>query len=79
MRMDDAVQIVVPEEDKLANCPVCKSDNVAYVQKIGIDMDVLWHGMCFNCEHIGPGAAAWQVAGKMWNGENNHEETNQSV
>ena len=53
MSLDDICQIITPEDDsqfRLRACPVCESDNVAYVQQSGSGK---WHGKCFDCGHTG--------------------------
>ena len=73
MKMDDFSQIVKPDADsqfRLRVCPVCESDNVAYVQR---SENGHWHGKCFDCDHIGKGSAVMHDAQAMWNKEIRHE------
>ena len=68
MSMDDVIQVKVPEHDSqycLRACPVCQSDNVAYIQTAS-DGE-LWHGKCFDCGHIGQGAEIQHDAQISWN------------
>ena len=67
MVMDDVIQIITPAPDShflLLPCPVCKGDNVAYVQKTN---DEMWHGKCFDCGFTGEGATARHDAQLLWN------------
>lgn len=68
MAIDDVIQIITPESDShymLLPCPVCGSDNVAYVQKNNDGTP--WHGRCFDCDYTGEGAAVRHDAQLMWN------------
>lgn len=69
MVMDDMIQIKKPATDSqflLLPCPVCQSDNVAYVQKKTNGTE-LWHGCCFDCGLTGEGAAVMHDAQLLWN------------
>lgn len=73
MKMDDICQIITPEDDsqfRLRACPVCESDNVAYVQQ---SCNGKWHGKCFDCGHSGEGAQVRHDAQRVWNEEICHE------
>ena len=68
MSMDDVIQIVTAEPDSqyvLRVCPACQGDNVAYVQTASDGG--MWHGKCFDCGHIGQGAAIRHDAQRNWN------------
>ena len=68
MSMDDVIQIIKPAPDSqflLLRCPVCDSDNVAYMQTAG-DGE-LWHVRCFDCGFTGDGSAGRHDAQMIWN------------
>ena len=63
MIMDDAVQIIKPDDDdQLVRCK-CGSDNVAYV----LGVDDLWRVRCFDCGYTGHGAEVQHETQVKWN------------
>lgn len=65
--MDDISQVIVPDDGsqlRLRVCPECKSDNVAYVRRSDSGN---WHGRCFDCGYVGPGALVRHDAQGAWN------------
>lgn len=67
MKLDDVVDIKVPEPDshfRLKACQ-CGSDNVAYA----LGTDGKWRGRCFDCGNTGEGSQVPHEAQQKWNEE----------
>ena len=70
MQIDNAIQIIKPNPDsqyRLRPCPVCGSDDVAYVEYEDGRQE-LWRVQCFGCGHVGQGHEVRHDAQLAWNG-----------
>lgn len=71
LRMDDVIDIKIPEADahfRLKPCKKCESDNVAYVHYNGRG-GAAWRVSCFDCGHtVDKGNKVRHDAQLAWNG-----------